>query len=176
MFPTSFAFLSFSVIYPSQSRLHLRGIQLKCPGSDACRGITDWIATLVKYTGAGLSECVVSTTPEPPPKTKQNRKQTKDTPKTRIEIKFSDSTGNRTRAGGLEVRDSTVHATLIDPTSFVLCKILIERIYNELQCLSTTLTRESGSIIYMLSEKVFNIDQIYKYALLRSFHINRNEY
>ena len=49
-------------------------------GSDACRGSNSlWTRTLNRYTRAGLPECVVSTMSEPPPKTTQDRTQTKDT-------------------------------------------------------------------------------------------------
>ena len=48
-------------------------------GSDACRGSNSfWTRTLDRYTRAGLSECVVSTMSGPPPKTTQDRTQTKD--------------------------------------------------------------------------------------------------
>ena len=50
-------------------------------GSDACRGSNSlWTWTIDKYTRAGLPECVVSTMSGPPPKTTQDRTQTKDTP------------------------------------------------------------------------------------------------
>ena len=49
-------------------------------GSDACRGSNSpWIRTLDRYTRAGLPECVVSAMSGPPPKTTQDRTQTKDT-------------------------------------------------------------------------------------------------
>ena len=49
-------------------------------GSDACKGSNSfWTRTLDRYTRAGLSECVVSTMSGPPPKTAQDRTQTKDT-------------------------------------------------------------------------------------------------
>ena len=38
-----------------------------------------WIRTLDRYIRAGLPECVVSTISGPPPKTTQDRTQTKDT-------------------------------------------------------------------------------------------------
>ena len=48
--------------------------------SDACRGSNSlWTRTLDRYTRASLPECVVSTMSEPPPKTTQDRTQTKDT-------------------------------------------------------------------------------------------------
>ena len=59
---------------------------------------------------AGLPECVVSTMSGPPPETAHNRPRTKDTPNPRIGIKIPGPTGIRTRAAGLEGRDSTDHA------------------------------------------------------------------
>ena len=45
------------------------------------------------------------------------------TPNPRIGIKISDPAGNRTRAAGLEGRDSTDHATATDKFLFLLTKI-----------------------------------------------------
>ena len=53
---------------------------LNARGSDACRGSNSlWTRTLYRYTRAGLHECMVSTMSVPPPKTIQDREQTKDT-------------------------------------------------------------------------------------------------
>ena len=41
------------------------------------------------------------------------------TPNPRIQIKIPDPTGNRTRAAGLEGRDSTDHATATDLTTLL---------------------------------------------------------
>ena len=59
-------------------------------GSDACRGSNYlWTRTLDRYTRAGLPECVVSTMSGPPPKTSQDRTQTKGThPIPGYELKF----------------------------------------------------------------------------------------
>ena len=43
---------------------------------------------------------------------------TKDTPNPRTEIKMPDPAGNRTRAAGLEGRDSTDHAKATDPLNY----------------------------------------------------------
>ena len=49
-------------------------------GSDACRGSNSlWTRTLDRYARAGLPEWVVSTMSGLPPKTTQDRTQTKDT-------------------------------------------------------------------------------------------------
>ena len=49
-------------------------------GSDACRGSNSlWTRTLDRYTRVDLPECVVSTMSGPPPKTAQDRTQTKAT-------------------------------------------------------------------------------------------------
>ena len=49
-------------------------------GSDACRESNClWTRTVDRYTRASLPECVVSTMSGPPPKTTQDRTQTKDT-------------------------------------------------------------------------------------------------
>ena len=50
----------------------------------------------------------------PLPEKTQDITQTKDRPIPRIEIKIPDPAGNRTRAAGLEGRDSTDHATATD--------------------------------------------------------------
>ena len=64
-------------------------------GSDACRGSNIlWTRTLDRYTRAVLPECVVSTMSGPPPKSKQDRTQTKDTPNPRTEIKIPNPAGN----------------------------------------------------------------------------------
>ena len=83
-------------------------------GPDACRGSNRlWTRTLDRYTSSGLPECVVRIMSGPPRETIQDRTQTKDThPVLRIEIKISGPAGNRTRAAGLEDRDSTAHARL----------------------------------------------------------------
>ena len=65
----------------------------------------------IGYTRAGLPECVVSTMSGPPQETVHDRTQ-RHTPNPRIEIKIPYPAGNRTRAAGLEARDSTDHATL----------------------------------------------------------------
>ena len=83
-------------------------------GSDACARNCLWTRTLDRHTRAGLPECVVSTMSGTPPNTTQYRIQTKDTPNSRTEIKIPDPVGNRTRAAGLESRDSTDHATATD--------------------------------------------------------------
>ena len=73
----------------------------------------------VPYTRTGLPECVVSTMSGPLPETAQDRTQTKGhTPNPRIGIKIPDPAGNRTRAAGLEGRDSTDHTTATDHNIF----------------------------------------------------------
>ena len=58
---------------------------------------------------------MVSTITGPPPKTTQDRTQTKDTHLIPgQELKIPGTAGNRTRAAGLEGRDSTDHATATD--------------------------------------------------------------
>ena len=85
-------------------------------GSDACRGSHCLLTrTLDRYTRACLPECVVSTMSGPSPKTNTGRNTEKGhTPNPRTEIKIPDAAGNRTRAAGLEGRDSTDHATATD--------------------------------------------------------------
>ena len=56
----------------------------------------------------------VSTMSGPPPKITQDRTQRTHTHNPRTEIKIPDPAGNRTRAAGLEGRDSTGHATATD--------------------------------------------------------------
>ena len=67
--------------------LRARGLGLTPPGtykpnvrgSNACRGSNSvWTRTLDRYTRAGLPNCVFSTMSGPPPKTTQDRTQTKD--------------------------------------------------------------------------------------------------
>ena len=58
-----------------------------------------------------------------PPETTQDRTQTNKThPSSRTEIKIPDLAGNRTRAAGLEGRDSTDHATATDQFNFSASK------------------------------------------------------
>ena len=80
LFSSSSSSSSSSHIYPPQSRTCTpRTYKPNARGSDACRGSNSlWTRTLDIYTRAGLPECVVSTMSEPPPKTTQDRTQTKD--------------------------------------------------------------------------------------------------
>ena len=85
--------------------------------SDAYTGNNSlWNRSLERYT----SECVVSTMSGPPPKTTQDRTKYTHTPNTRTEIKIADPAANRTRAAGLEGRDSTDHATANNSTKIWL--------------------------------------------------------
>ena len=120
---SSFSFSSFSSSFSSSSYLPSTNLGLTSPGtykpnarrSEALRGSNSlWTRTLDRYTRAGLPECVVNTMSGPPPKTKQDRTQRTHTLKPRTEIKIPDLAGNRTRAAGLEGRDSTDHTTATD--------------------------------------------------------------
>ena len=99
---------TFSFIFPPLN------LELKPPGTynpNACRRSNSlWTKTLDRYTGAGLPECVVSTISGPSPEITQHRTQRTHT-QSQEEIKIPEPAGNRTRATGLEGRDSTDHAT-----------------------------------------------------------------
>ena len=80
-----------------------------------------WNRTLGRYTRAGHPECVVNTMSGPPSQTTQDRIQTNDTPSPRMKIKISYPTGNRTRAAGMEGRDSSVILLILQALSLHLC-------------------------------------------------------
>ena len=77
-----------------------------------------WIRTLDKITITDLAKPVVIITSGPPPEATQDRTQTKDTPNYRIENKMPDPTRNSTWTTGLEGRNSTDHATVINELAF----------------------------------------------------------
>ena len=82
-----------------------------------------------------LSEYVISITSGKPTETIHKTEHRQGhTPSPRIEIRIPDSAGNRTRAAGLESRDSTDHATPKDifSTHKEIMKIqsLVDKIYS----------------------------------------------
>ena len=77
-----FFFFSFFSYLPSLNLGHTpQRLTIQMPvGQMPVGGATVfWSRTLDRYTRAGLPECVVSTMSGPPPKTTQDRTQTKDT-------------------------------------------------------------------------------------------------
>ena len=80
-------------------------------GSNACRRSNNlWTRTLDRYT-----MCIVWSAQCPGLRRRQHRIEHKEyTPNLRTEIKIPDPAGNRTRAAGLEGRDSTDHVTVMD--------------------------------------------------------------
>ena len=109
------SFFSFFFKYLSSPNLGLTPPGSHNPNareSDACRGSNClWTRTLDRYIRAGLPECVVSTMSGLPPKTARQITDKGKTPNPRIGKKIPDPAGNRTRAAGLEGRDSTDHVT-----------------------------------------------------------------
>ena len=65
-----------------------------------------WSRTLDLYTKTGLPGSAASRMSGPPPKTTPDRTKTNNTLSHKIEIKIPDTSRNRTRAAGLEGRDS----------------------------------------------------------------------
>ena len=102
-------FLLRLFILPNQGLTSPGNYNPNVRGLDAFWGSSSfWTGTLDKYPRAGLPECVVSTMSGPPSETTQDRTQrTHSIPGQKI----PDAAGNRTRAAGLEGRDSTDHPT-----------------------------------------------------------------
>ena len=86
----NFFFLFFLFTLPNLGLTPPGTYKPNARGSDACRGSNSlWTRTLDRYTSSGLPQCVLSTMSGSPPKTTQDRTQTKDThPIPRQKLKF----------------------------------------------------------------------------------------
>ena len=131
-------FFFFSLIYPPQSRIYTPGTyNPNARGSDACRSSNSLRTRILDiYTRAGLPECMVSTMSGPPPKTTQDRTQTKDThPIPGQKLKFLTLPGIKPGPLGLEGRDSTDHSTAMEQFQ--------NSVANSFRCLTHCCTKSS---------------------------------
>ena len=79
------------------------------------------------------------------------------TPNPRTEIKIPDPAGNRTRAAGLEGRDSTNHATATDGAKNLLRENTKITISSLLQCTNNTLLIQVGRSVNILLITLQNV-------------------